>query len=36
MTVLEILGALTLLVLGGLAVGHAMGVVKFSAEITKD
>lgn len=36
MPVLEILGALTLLVLVGLAVGNAIGIVKFSAEITKD
>jgi hypothetical protein len=33
--ILEILGGITLIALVGLAVGHAMGKVKFSAEWVK-
>jgi hypothetical protein len=36
MSILEILGAIVLIVLVGMAVGHAMGKVKFSAEWVKD
>ena len=35
MTILEILGAVLLLVVVGLAVGHAMGYVKFTVDIEK-
>ena len=36
MNILEIIGGIVLIVLVGLAIGHAFGKVKFSAEIVKD
>lgn len=36
MNILEIIGALTLFVLVGIVIGHAMGWIKVSAERVKD